>query len=205
MLNIAIEDSNTLYRNGFELFIEKLLRNEASSSIEFQTLTRINAIEADIIVKEFSAGAQFICQSELKYRTKPGLIIGIYDAEKKPHHKKLPLCIKDIIFISRSESLSSARETISTAWQETKAMPKSPHCNKCAQCKYLRLTPQQILIAKALLHGEDILKISQKLNISIKTASAHKRLIMSKFNLRNDCELLFFLKILKEKNQQIYL
>lgn len=205
MLKIAIEDSNTLYKNGFELFLENLFCHVENSSIEVESLTKQNVLHADIVVKEFNAGAQFICHPTLKFRRRPGLIIGIYDGNENPHHNELPLCIKDIIFISRSESLHGASEKISNAWKDVKANPVISNSSKCLQCKYRSLTPQQILIAKSMLRGNDIFSISKQLSINIKTASSHKRLMMSKFGLRNDCELLMFLKDFKKNNHPIYL
>lgn len=205
MLNIAIDESNTLFRKGLELFLEEVLQNVHNESVHFHDLTKINAIHADIIVKDFIAGSQFICQPILKFRSKPGLIIGIYEGGENLHHDELPLCIKNIIFIARTEPVHSARNKVSLAWRDTIAHPMGSHCNKCLQCKYRTLTPQQIMIAKSLLHGNDILKISQQLGINVKTVSAHKRHLMSKFNLKNDCELLHFLKTLKDNNQPAYL
>lgn len=205
MLKIAIEDSNALYRNGFELFLKKLFCQVENSSVEVEDLTKQNVLQADVIVKEFNAGAQFICHPTLKFRRKPGLIIGIYDDKESPHHNGLPLCIKDVIFISRSESLHSATEKISIAWEDIKANPTISYSGKCLQCKIRTLTPQQILIAKSMLRGNDIFSISKQLSISIKTASSHKRMIMRKFDLKNDCELLIFLKSFKQSNDPIYL
>ncbi|MFP2514723.1 LuxR C-terminal-related transcriptional regulator [Buttiauxella agrestis] len=205
MLKIVIEDSNKLYRNGFELFLENLFYHVENSSIEVESLTKQNVLQADIIVKEFNAGAQFICHPALKFRRRPGLIIGVYDDKKNPHHNGLPLCIKDTIFISRSESLHSVSEKISIAWKDVKANPVISTGSKCLQCKYRTLTPQQILIAKSLLRGNDIFSISKQLSINIKTASSHKRLMMNKFGLKNDCELLMFLKSFKKSNHPIYL
>ncbi|WP_167458046.1 helix-turn-helix transcriptional regulator [Rahnella woolbedingensis] len=205
MLKIAIEDSNAFYKHGFELFLEKIFFHAEKYSIEVESLTKQNVLQADVIVKEFNAGAQFLCHPALKFRRRPGLIVGIYDGKKNLHHNGLPLCIKDVVFISRSESLHSISEKIFIAWKDVKANPILSHSGKCLQCKFHNLTPQQILIAKSLLRGNDIFRISQQLGLNIKAVSSHKRMIMRKFGLKSDCELLIFLKIFKKSDHPISL
>jgi DNA-binding CsgD family transcriptional regulator len=205
MLNIAIDDADSLYRNGMEILLEELFLEEQKEPVQFDHLTKVNAIQADVIVKSFVAGAEYICQPMLKYRSKPGLIIGIYDGDKSPYHEGLPLCIKNIVFVSRSEPLSTAREQVIQAWKDNIENPEALPCKKCLKCKYRTLTPQQMMIAKYLLRGNDIIDIAKLLDINVKTVSAHKRLMMSKFNLSSDCELLHFLNNLKKHNPPIHL
>ncbi|TDN64416.1 LuxR C-terminal-related transcriptional regulator [Scandinavium goeteborgense] len=205
MLKIAIEDSNSFYKKGFGLFLEELFCHMQNSSVKVESLTEQNVLLADVIVKGFNAGAQFICHPVLKFRRRSSLIIGIYNGKKDLHHNGLPLCINDIIFISRFESLHSASEKISIAWKSVKANPIISNSNECLRCKHRILTPQQTLIAKSLLRGNDIFNTSKKLGIDIKTISAHKRLIMKRFGLKSDCELLIFLNGFNKSNHPIYL
>lgn len=205
MLNIAVEDSDSLYRNGMEIFLKEIFLEEQNEPLQINSLNRANATQADIIVKSFVAGAEYVCQPMLKHRMKPGVIIGIYDGDESPHHNELPLCIKNIVFINRSEPLSTAREQVIQAWKDNVENAKPLNGKKCLKCKYRTLTPQQITIAKHLLRGYDIIDIAKLLKIHVKTVSAHKRLMMSKFNLNSDCELLHFLKDLKTHNPPLSL
>ena len=205
MLNIAIDDKDSLYRNGMEIFLEELFLEEQKESVQFDSLTKVNAIQADVIVKSFVAGAEYICQPILKFRSKPGLIIGVYDGNKSPYHEGLPLCIKNIVFVSRSEPLRTARKQVIEAWKDNIENPEALPCKKCLKCKYRTLTPQQMMIAKYLLWGNDIIDIAELLAINVKTVSAHKRLMMSKFNLSSDCELLHFLHNLKKHSPPVHL
>lgn len=205
MLNIAVDDSDSLYRNGMEIFLEELFLEEQDEPVQFNKLTKSNATQVDVIVKSFVAGSEYICQPIFKYRSKPGVIIGIYDGDKSPYHEGLPLCIKNIVFISRSEPLSTAREQVIHAWKESVETPSALTCKKCLQCKYRTLTPQQVTIAKHLLRGCDIVDIAKLLDINVKTVSSHKRLMMNKFNLSSDCELLQFLNNLKKHNPPVHL
>lgn len=205
MLNIAIDDSDSLYRSGMEIFLEELFLKEQKEPVQFDSLTKSNATQVDVVVKSFSAGDEYTCQPILKYRSKPGLIIGIYDGNKSPYHHALPLCIKDIIFINRAEPLNTMREHVVKAWKNNVESSGGLPCKKCLQCKYRTLTPQQLTIAKYLLRGKDIVDIAKSLELSVKTVSAHKRLMMSKFNLNSDCELLQFLNNLKKHNLPVSL
>ncbi|MFP2504816.1 helix-turn-helix transcriptional regulator [Buttiauxella gaviniae] len=205
MLNIAIDDSDSLYRNGMEIFLEELFLKEQKGPVQFDSLTKSNATQVDVVVKSFSAGDEYTCQPILKYRSKPGLIIGIYDGNKSPYHHGLPLCIKDIVFINRAEPLNTVREHVMKAWENNLESTGDLHCKKCLQCKYRTLTPQQLTIAKYLLRDKDIVDIAKSLRLSIKTVSAHKRLIMSNFDLNSDCELLQFLHNLKKHNPSVLL
>lgn len=205
MLNIAIDDSDSLYRNGMEIFLEELFLKEKKEPVQFDSLTKSNATQVDVVVISFSAGDEYICQPLLKYRSKPGFIIGIYDGDKSPYHHELPLCIKNIVFINRAESLNMVYEQVVKAWKYNIENPVFLHYNKCLQCKYRALSPQQLTIAKYLLRGNDIVDIAKSLELSVKTVSAHKRLMMSKFNLKSDCELLQFLNNLKKHNMPVSL
>jgi len=205
MLNIAVDDSDSLYRNGMEMFLEELFLEEQNEPVQFNSLTKSNATQVDVIVKSFVPGAEYICQPMLKYRSKPGVIIGIYDGDKSPYHDELPLCIKNIVFINRSEPLETAREQVIQAWNENVEKPSTLACKKCLKCKYRTLTPQQVTIAKHMLKGCDIIDIEKSLKINVKTVSAHKRLMMNKFNLSSDCELLQFLNNLRKHNPPVHL
>lgn len=205
MLNAAIDDSDSLYRQGIEKVLEDILEGKQNEKTQFSKLTRENVTKADIIIKSFVAGAEYICHPILKYRNKPGMIIGLYDGERNPHHKELPLCIKDVIFINRAEPLDSTRKRLEQAWEEGSQTPKDLHGKKCLLCKYRTLTPQQLAIAKYLLQGKDVSAIALQLAIGVKTVSAHKRLMMSKFNLNTDYELLLFLNNLKKHNPPVHL
>ncbi|RJT27989.1 LuxR family transcriptional regulator [Buttiauxella izardii] len=205
MLNIAFEDTNALYRKGMELFLKDVFSGEQNKNVKFNSLTSVNSPHVDIIVKNFVAGAEYVCQPILKFRRKPGLIIGITDGEKNCHHNDLPLCIKNIVFVHRSESLNSIRENVTRAWKDNLQNQNFLQVKKCLQCKYRTLTPQQVTIAKHLLRGCDIMDIAELMNVNVKTVSAHKRLMMRKFNLSSDCELLQFLNNLKMHNPPVNL
>jgi len=205
MLNIAIDDSNTFYRKGMESFLREFFLNEKNKTLNFEKLTRFNINDADIIVQSFSAGEEYSCHPKLKYRRKSGLLIGLYEKDRGKLIHPLPTCIQNIVFINRTDSLNECREKINSAWDERPTFSKGKKSKKCHQCKYLKLTPRQILIAKQMLHGQDISKIALSMGINVKTVSAHKRLMMDKFNLHSDFELMLFFDSLRSHSAPLHL
>ncbi|HGN9285865.1 TPA: helix-turn-helix transcriptional regulator, partial [Klebsiella quasipneumoniae] len=63
-----------------------------------------------------------------------------------------------------------------------------------------KLSPQQIRIMICLYEGMSVTQIADELMISEKTVYAHKYMVMSKFNLRNDYELMLLLNKLTKNN-----
>lgn len=205
MLNIAIEDSNTFYRYGLQFFLENIFLHEKKKAVQFEVLTKFNMNEADVVVQSFVAGEEYTCHYKLKYRSKPGLIIGLYETDRGKLLSELPKCIQKLVIICRTDSISDCREKIISAWDEIAHESKKKDYRKCFTCKYLSLTSQQVTIAQKMLHGQDLSQIAQALGINVKTVSAHKRLIMQKFNLRNDFELMNFLYNMKSHIPPIHL
>jgi DNA-binding CsgD family transcriptional regulator len=205
MLNIAIDDANNFYRYGLECFLEDLFANENNKGVHFEALTKFNINKADVVVQSYVAGEEYACHSKLKYRNKPGLIIGLYDQGRGDFIADLPTCIKNVIFIYRTDSVSDCREKIISAWDEIPLLSGVKDYKKCFHCKYLTLTPQQIVIARKMLQGQDLSQIAISLGINVKTVSAHKRLIMHKFNLHTDFELLRFFNSLRSHTSPINL
>ena len=67
---------------------------------------------------------------------------------------------------------------------------------RCERCPQRKLSPQQRIIAAAIYQGLTVNAIARKFSLCNKTVFAHKRLIMSKFHLRNDLDLLLLLRYL---------
>lgn len=190
MLIIAFDDANLMYRQGMEHLLQQLPLEGADGDIEYQPLTKNNAKDADVVVKSFVQGEEFLCLPIFKFRNKTGMIIGLYEGDKTPYHSDLPLCISNVVFVSRKEPLSETRERVIQTWKERNEVESNQSYMKCLKCKCRKLTSQQYAIIKYMLDGKDIQDIADLLDISAKTVSAHKRMIMAKFNLNSDYELL---------------
>jgi DNA-binding CsgD family transcriptional regulator len=190
MLNIAFDETDLIYRQGMETLFNQIHLDGAGEGIEFNSLTIINATVADVVIKSFVPGEEYICQPTLKFRTKPGVIIGLHEGRNIPHPSELPLCITKIIFVRRADSLNNVKDKIIQAWNERNVESSNQSWAKCIECKRRKLTSQQHEIIKYMLNNKDTQNTAELLDISPKTVSTHKRTIMNKFNLKSDCEVL---------------
>jgi len=199
MLQIVMSDKNTTYQKGMEILLENIFLHEEGKLVEFLTLTEANVAIADIIVKYFEPGESYLCNPILRNRKATSLLIGIYQGTNKPHIGEMPLCVNNMVFINRTESLSKTRVLIVRGWENsTKTAYKNIRRN-CQSCLHRTLSPQQVKVAAHFYRGFNTEKIASDLQLNVKTVCAHKRMIMTKFNLYSDCELLHFLNGLKNQ------
>lgn len=196
MISVIIEDNDKFFHYGMETLLEDVFTSLPNEKLVFGNTLNSHAItSADIIIKRFSPGEFYICNQDYWYRNRNGLTIGICDEDKKPRNKRLPHCFENIVFIDRSESICEARRLILRGWHCRTHHPDT--YNSCLSCKHHTLSPQQMNIAEHFHLGKNTQQIARHLNINMKTVAAHKRLLMIKFDLSSDYELLNFLKNLK--------
>lgn len=196
MIKIAIEENDALYRNGLEILLKEIFSANNDQVIEIDNLDSFNVSTADIILKNYIRGMQFVCQPMLKRRKKNNLIIGVYEGDIIPDNISLPLCTSNIIFINRKESVSQIKEKILLGWQRCNANPHNVNHISCLSCRHRTLTRQQVEIAAHFYRGYGAQKSAKLLNINSKTVCAHKRTIMNKFRIDTDCDLLIFINSL---------
>lgn len=181
--------------------LRDLLQGHSRQRISFSgEIEKGKVAKADIIIKHFSVGEGCICNQLLKERSENSLMLGVYDGDKPPCHAELPLCFKNITFINRKASLHSIRGVIEKHLDEKCTGKPAPHRHDCNDCRHRTLSPQQAIIAAHYYSGKSAEQIGQALHINIKTVSTHKRMIMMKFNLSTDFELLSFLHLLKNQS-----
>ncbi|AYN26259.1 hypothetical protein D8682_04145 [Buttiauxella sp. 3AFRM03] len=200
MLKIVIDEQNVLYRHGLEMLLKQIFSAEMNVTVEIVTLNETNIATADIIFKNYDVGVSCICQPLLHTRRKNSLVIGLYEGSKNPRYAELPLCITDIAFVNRAEPVNKTKTTIMRGWEDCRAAQEQKKQWSCLDCRHRTLSPQQVKIAAHFYRGDTTEKIASDLQINPKTVGAHKRMIMTKFNLNTDFELLTFLNnLLKEK------
>jgi DNA-binding CsgD family transcriptional regulator len=205
MINIIIDCKDQLYRQGIELMIANILHLTSSKKLTFSSKLDSAAIEkADILVKYFSAGEEYICQPVFLERKKQSLVIGLYDGGDE-HFAYLPQCIEDIVFINCNKPLNEVVDLIQNGWQRCQTETHSPRVVNCQNCRHRTLSAQQIKVASYIHAGIDVRLIAEHLNITPKTVCAHKRMIMMKFNLKNDKELITLLSIIKQNETSQHL
>lgn len=198
MINIIIDCKDQLYRQGITLMIANILQLTSSEDLSFSSRLESDAIEkADIIVKYFSAGEKYICQPVFLDRKKRSLMIGLYDG-KDEHFTFLPQCIDDIVFINCNKPLNEVVDLIHSGWQRCHSENLIQKIPNCQNCRHRTLSAQQVKVASYIRAGINTNLIAERLNITPKTVCAHKRMIMMKFNLKNDKELITLLSILKQ-------
>ncbi len=198
MISIIIDCKDQLYRQGIELMIANILHLTSSKKLRFSSRLESDAIEqADIIVKYFSAGEKYICQPVFLDRKKKSLMIGLYDGGDD-QFAFLPQCIKDIVFISCNKPLNEVVDLIQNGWQRCQSDDSGAKMPNCLSCRHRTLSAQQVKVASFIHAGINTHLIAEHLNITPKTVCAHKRMIMTKFDLKNDKELITLLGILKQ-------
>lgn len=196
-MNVVFDDNYTLYRTGMEWLLMDLFGG--SEPIYFSAMDSDSITHADIIVKSFSAGERFLCQPVMKMRQQGCLVIGICDGSTAPTGGGLPLCFSNTVFINRSESLDKIRELVFHGMQRSLLETQHPSKQNCLACNHQTLTLQQASVATRFYLGEETHTIARKMKISTKTVSSHKYIIMKKFNLGTDQDLLILLNLLKSQ------
>lgn len=204
MINILIEDSDGFYRHGMEFLLKEILNSRGNDEVVFvYELNSSTIANADIIVKRFLCGDFYICHQDFWHRKKHSLVIGVCDESKKPRYMDLPQCFDDIVFIGRSSLLSEAKRLISRGWEQCQSESEITTYRSCLDCKHRTLSPQQENIAVRFYAGENAKQIANNLHLNLKTVAAHKRLLMIKYNLSSDYELISFLNRLKPSMKNI--
>lgn len=74
--------------------------------------------------------------------------------------------------------------------------------HNCFDCQHKGLSRQQIRILVNFYRGLSVVQTAQALEMSQKTVFTHKYMLMQKFNLRSDYELIVLLRRLMEKKNR---
>ncbi|HDC4833482.1 TPA: response regulator transcription factor [Enterobacter cloacae] len=198
MLNILIQETDQFFHHGLQcFFVEFFLRN-FKQQIHFEAeLSRDNISAADIIVLSFCMGEALVCFPELQARQK-GIVIGLVEDEY--HFSALPSCFNDIIFISRRASLDRISQVLFIAWYRAELAGNSWKQKSCAECQHKILSPQQKRIMANFYRGLSVVQIAHALKISDKTVFTQKYVMMQKFNLRTDFELIALIRRMVQRN-----
>ncbi|MGL5384394.1 MAG: helix-turn-helix transcriptional regulator [Serratia sp. (in: enterobacteria)] len=198
MINVLINDNDALFRQGMKQYLTELFSIEFDKQVNFSMdFSDETVSEADVIVMELCKGENYTCTPELRSRKK-SIIIGIVDSEFEMK-KSLTRCTTDIIFIQRCEPLSVIHQKVINLWKLYNQPGGKLHCGSCCSCPHLELSPHQVKIMARIYNEKTVHQIAKELNVSYKTIASHKYVVMNKFNLSNDYELINFLSKLKEK------
>ena len=150
-----------------------------------------------MIILSLCNGERYICLPELRARQK-GIIIGLVDEEDDSRIS--PSCFADIVYILRREPLSEITRKLTFAWQKWIEIQEFQGYKSCFGCKHVSLSLTQLEIITGLNKGYSFQEVAINMNITYKTVTTHKYLIMRKFCLRNDYDLFRFLGRLNQKS-----
>ena len=196
-LTILIQETDLFFQAGLQYFFEDFFAHNFHCAIRFCIdLTHDNVSQADVIVLALCQGETLTCFPELQARQK-GIILGLVDDER--HFPALPSCYQDIIFLPRRASLDRISGVLYLAWSRTQLPGYSWNKKTCFECQHKFLSPQQIRVMVSFHKGLSVTQTASLLKMSDKTVYAHKYLIMQKFNLRSDYELIVLLRKLMKK------
>ncbi|MDY0923345.1 helix-turn-helix transcriptional regulator [Leclercia sp. CFBP8987] len=198
MLKILINEPDAMFRKGMICFLKELFWIKLGRKCEYVTdFTPENIADADVIVLSLRQGERYICFPDLRARRK-GIVIGLVD-EADNYHKS-PSCFADIIYILRRETLKEISQKITATWRSWLMSEGFSRYKTCSGCRYVTISPQQKEIMAGLYRGLSIQEIAIMLRVTYKTVAAQKYVVMRKYSLKNDHDLLHFLGILRDKS-----
>lgn len=200
MLTILIQETDLFFQAGLRYFFEDFFAHNFHHRIRFSLdLTHDNVSQADIIVLSLCQGETLTCFPELLSRQK-GIVIGLVDDELR--FTALPSCFQDIIFIPRRASLDRICGALFIAWFRTQLPDYAWSKKSCFECRHKDLSRQQIRIMVNFYRGLSVVQTASALKMSDKTVFTHKYMMMQKFNLRSDYELVVLLRRMMEKKSR---
>lgn len=198
MVKVLIKEADLMFRQGMEYYLSDFFWRRFRLKAEFITdYTSENIAVADVIVLSMCNGERYTCFPELRARRR-GIIIGVVDERD---HRRSPACFEDIFYITRRENLVEITHQLCIAWIKWLVSDVFPQYTSCLGCKHYTLSLQQRDILEKYYRGSSLHHIARMMNVSYKTVAAHKYIVMRKFSLKNDYELLRFLGMLREKNE----
>jgi len=197
MVKVLIKESDLMFRQGIEYYLSDFFWRKFRRDVEFITeYTAENIADADVIVLSMCNGERYTCFPELRARRK-GIIIGLVDERD---YRRSPLCFEDIVYITRRESLEAITHQLSMAWHKWLVSDVFPPYLSCQGCKHYTLSLQQREILEKIYKGRSLHQIARNMNIAYKTVAAHKYMVMRKFSLKGDNDLLRFTGMLRDKS-----
>lgn len=198
MLKILINESDSLFLSGMTYFLSNFFRKKFGLESEFITdYTADNIAIADVIILSLCPGERYTCFPELRMRRK-GIIIGLVD--KIDNSTSSPYCFADIVYIMRRASINEVTRKITIAWQKWSMSDFFSQYKSCFGCNHLTFTHQQEEVMAEFYQGRSIHQVAKNMNINYKTVTAHKYMVMHKFSLKSDYDLLRFLGMLRDKS-----
>lgn len=176
-MNISINGSNSYYIYGLKLCIELLLKQ--TGDINF-----VVSDDADVAFFEFSHEYLFDCERWMQ--KKNGVVLVCYSVGVLRTAQYFPECFRDVLFFDKETALLHVlKECLKRV--ENKIERIDSHC---AFCKKMNLSKQQGKLLTCFSRGLTTLETARLMNISPRTVFSHKYILMRKFGVNSDSQLL---------------
>lgn len=188
MITVLTIESNVYFNLAFK-YIARSSFGCAVNMVQTSVLTEENISQADVVILPMAQGEMFICHKILVHRKPNILIICMYKEPVAVSRSKMARCLKEAIFIQRSDTVDRIREQLQHAWCRQRGA-----CMSCNGCRIQTLTDIQQQVVGSFIRGESTDRIANRFNITGKTVSTHKYKVMEKFGLRNQVELFHLLR-----------
>lgn len=176
-MNISINGSNNYYIYGLKLCIELLLKH-------VEDVNFVVNDDADVVFFEFSHECLFDCERWM--RNKNDVVLICYSVGVLGISQYFPECFKNVLFFDRNTALVHLlKECLELVGNKIERI--NPHCSLC---KKMNLSEQQGKLLTCFSRGLTTLETARLMNVSPKTVFSHKYILMRKFGVSSDRQLL---------------
>ncbi|EBC6967178.1 LuxR C-terminal-related transcriptional regulator [Salmonella enterica] len=187
MINILINDTNIYYEKGLRHGLEKFLGYQFGTPVSFSTkLTQQNIHNADIVIITLYDENSLKLLASLKHVR----VIGLVHKSFKISEHIFPSCLSYVHLTMQSESLNIISKLIVNLIKTDNPPSFTKTCVKCPMILDNILSKQQQKLVEGIVAGKKMKDLANDLYINVKTAYSHKHLIMKKFKLKSDHDIL---------------
>lgn len=196
--NVSISTENIFIQKAIIYALEDMFF--ISPPIVFTTNDN-NYTDKDVIFYEVSPGELYICNDRLLNRKQHSLLYVIHNSGPIDNDNEISKCFRDAIFIDiKAQNINKITTTLKLKLCNHTNNPYELSWQKPPQRNHdLNITETQLKIASYLLNGLDLMQISRKKKITLRTTKHHIKEIMRKFHLQNGNELYKFIYLLKKR------
>ncbi|WP_426816955.1 LuxR C-terminal-related transcriptional regulator [Winslowiella sp. 2C04] len=217
-LNIIIAHEHKLFRSGIKSLIENMTSKKLSSSKEYSCYNIINDVSTpgelvanltnnsvDILLLGYSLqtdesknspiatmdGYNLVKWLRNKY---PKLKIVVMSPHRHASLVRMMLAAGVSGYISMDICDKTLERVLSTVLNNEVYVENDLMCSLLnSHNNTNEITPKELEVLRLLCKGLSLTKIAGRMNLSIKTVSAHKLRAMDKLDVDNDCQLYFLL------------
>ncbi|MBL5886369.1 LuxR C-terminal-related transcriptional regulator [Lelliottia aquatilis] len=187
-MNILIKEEDGLFRKGIEEIFKTLTSSTAAYTLNFSPEVTDISNNVDIVVLPLCKGEIKLCSPFLE-NPDCRLMIGILD-ENEVLPGTLPACYMGTEFIYRSDSFDRVRQVLIRGLIKMTSRNVMHHDCDCIGCLDGRMTRPQMHIMQKIIQGKSPKQMADEFGINEKTLYSRKKLLMNRFGLSTDYELI---------------